>query len=93
MKQNKGPDSISGVSFAFGSYMTGVIDMKSKEVSIRVKEAIILVKKTNNSIRELPNTFRVSKSTILVHTQKERMHFGAQQHQMVWKTWKDNKRG
>ena len=39
MNQIKGLELISGIELAFGSYLTGAINMKSKEISMQVKEA------------------------------------------------------
>ena len=55
MKQIKGLVLISGVELAFGSCLTGVVNMWSKE-SIWVMEAIIRVKRQNKSVTEIAKT-------------------------------------
>ncbi|XP_053087803.1 protein Mpv17 isoform X2 [Pangasianodon hypophthalmus] len=63
MKQIKGLELISGIELAFGSCSTGATNMKSKEISMQVKEAIIRLKKQHKSIREIAKTLGVAKST------------------------------
>lgn len=52
------------LNWHFWSCATGIIDMKSKEISMPVKEAIIALKKENKSLREIAKTLGVAKSTI-----------------------------
>ena len=52
MKQIKDLELISGVELAFGSCLTGAINMKSKDTLIQVKEAIIRMKTHDKSERQ-----------------------------------------
>ena len=59
LKQIKGLELISAVELAFGSSLTGAISMKSKEISMRVKETIIrLMKKEYINLRDSRNLRR-----------------------------------
>lgn len=49
---------------AFGSCLTGATKIKSKEISMKVKETIIKLKKQHKSIREIAKTLDVARSTV-----------------------------
>ncbi len=55
---------IWGIKLAFGSCLTGATNMKSKEISMKVKEAIIKLKKQHTSIRKIAKTLGVARSTV-----------------------------
>ena len=66
--ETNGSDKRSGVDFSvkmvFGSGLTGGIYMKSKEISMPVKEAIIRLKKQRKSIRDVSNIIGEVTSTV-----------------------------
>ncbi len=61
-EQIKGPEFISSVLFAFG--ICCCQQMRSKELSLSVKQAIIRLKKQNKPIREIAKTLGVAKTTV-----------------------------
>ncbi len=63
-EQIKGPEFISSVLFAFGICCCQTVKMRSKELSLSVKQAIIRLKKQNKPIREIAKTLGVAKTTV-----------------------------
>ncbi len=63
-EQIKGPEFISSVLFAFGICCLSTVKMRSKELSLSVKQAIIRLKKQNKPIREIAKTLGVAKTTV-----------------------------
>lgn len=53
---------ISSVELVFAGCLTAAINIKSKEISAQVKEAIIRAEKQNQSIRDMAKTVGVTKS-------------------------------
>ncbi len=61
---DKGPEFISSVLFAIWNLLLSTIKMRSKELSLSVKQAIIRLKKQNKPIREIAKTLGVAKTTV-----------------------------
>ncbi len=62
-EQIKGPEFISSVLFAFGNLLMSTVKMRSKELSLSVKQAIIRLKNKKKPIREIAKTLGVAKTT------------------------------
>ena len=62
-EQIKGVEFISSVVFAFG-ICSCQLNMKSKELSVSVKQAISRLKHQNKPIREITKTLRMAKPTV-----------------------------
>ncbi len=56
---------------AFGCCLAGATNMKSKEILMKVKEAIIKLKKQHKSIREIAKTLGVARSMVGYILKKE----------------------
>ncbi len=69
--------------------LLSTVKMRSKELSLSVKQAIIRLKKTNKPIREIAKTLGVAKTTVGTFL-KEGTHRWAQQHQKTRKTTENN---
>ncbi len=63
--------------------LLSTVKMRSKELSLSVKQAIIRLKKQNKPIREIAKTLGVAKTTVWKHR-------WAQQHQKTRKTTENN---
>ena len=63
-KDIKGLELFSGVELAFSSCLTGVNNMKSKEISVQLKEAVVRLKEQNKSLTDGTKMLRVAKSII-----------------------------
>ena len=57
---------------------------------MRVKEAIVRLRKQNKPIRERAKTLRVASTTVWNILKKEGINWQAQQQQKAWKTTEDN---
>ncbi len=66
--------------------LLSTVKMRSKELSLSVKQAIIRLKKTNKPIREIAKTLGVAKTTVWNILKKEERTGKAQQHQKTRKT-------
>lgn len=66
---------ISGVVLAFGRCLTGAKNMRSKEILMQMKEAIIRVKKENQFLKQTAHFSEVAKSTIS-HILKKKQRSG-----------------
>ncbi len=63
-EQIKGPEFISSVLFWNWNLLLSTVKMRSKELSLSVKQAIIRLKKQNKPIREIAKTLGVAKTTV-----------------------------
>ncbi len=69
--------------------LLSTVKMRSKELSLSVKQAIIRLKKQNKPIREIAKTLGVAKTTVW-NILKKGTHRWAQQHQKTRKTTENN---
>lgn len=70
--------------------LLSTVKMRSKELSLSVKQAIIRLKKTKETYRRDSKNIRRGQNNSLEHSQIEGTHLWAQQHQKTRKTTENN---